>query len=1485
MANVTFTKRLGVIFFILIFTFDSFTQNKNKISEFSEEFPIFLTELKVFMTASNNDNLKSVYKRFLKDSKSFSKDEMKEIIKISNVMLSKKHKPKPHFLEFLSSITSINNSLNGNTLLNEWLDVMNEIVKYSSSKKIMLFCAFSNDLVTSNIIRNSRSAKWNFSNTDFHFKIESFEPVIIFDTPFDLICSSDKGSYTIFSTKGRYNFESSEWSGQDGLITWEKHGYSKDSVFANISSYKIDTRKSDLNADSALFYNKYDYPNSIIGRVNNKLTRGKQAALFPKFVSYSKAIELKEIFLNIDYRGGYNMYGKEFVADGGNYAEAKIVFKRNGNELFIANANKFIIKSNKIVASEAGVKIFFDSDSIYHANLQFKYDDNNRSLQLYRKVNSFSGAPMLNTYHNVTIDFELLKWNIDSNIITFGSLPGSAESRVEIESVDRYLKSKFQSMQGIDAIHPLLLINNYVRDRREENFYVNDFARYAKFPRLQMQHYLIQLANDGFIFYDFGSERITVLPKLYNYVNAASDIGDYDVISFNSIIKPGEYNTNDKYLVNAALNIITKDLNIIGVKNVEVSQNRGVYIYPKNGLIIVKKDRDFVFNGQIYAGKGRMNVFGKDFVFNYKEFKIDLNNIDSIQFSVPLYPYVEDLQGNKLLTPIKTVIESVRGDLRIDDPTNKSGIRKDSFPEFPIFRSFDNSFAYYDDNSLYNGVYDRDRFSFHLDPFEIDSVDNYTGKGLWFSGTFESADIFPVFDDTLRLQKDYSLGFKRKTPLNGFDIYKGKAKYYDDIQLSFDGLKGNGKFEYLSSSSIANDIIFFPDSTNLNTQIFNIDEVASGIEFPNVKNTETYMHFEAYNDKLNIYKTKDVFDFYNNQANFEGDLLMRPTGLTGGGIMSLDKAKVNSHLFTYNANWFASDTASLKVFEDGGNIAFKANDLNSYIDLSMRSGLFYSNGSESYVELPQNKYITYIDKLRWDMDEESLSLGDTITSGEGSEFVSVHPAQDSIRFFANSAFYSLKDYIIHANGVSNIEIADAIIYPDSGVVTVAKNAIIQTFYNAQVVADNLTKYHLFNNATVDIKTAHNFLASGDYTYKDATNNEQKIFFNKISVNLDTITKASGSVSNENVFHLDSKFDFKGDVNLIADQKDLNFDGYFIVNHECDFFDKDWVKFKSKIDPENIVFKLNDKIYNENNDLLSSGIIMSFDSTDFYSTFLSTKKLDALDVSVLSASYSLQYNSINQSFVIGGPDSLSNYFVLNDKTCKNSGEGILDLNLNLGQINSQFAGNITNDMYSNDTEIDGFFCLDFFLNKDAMDIMAEDLYGAPGDDFFEYDSKFAKNLTRIVGKEDAESLIVDLEMRDEYSKFPEALEHSIVFTNTKFKWDNINKSYVAKGAIAIHSIFDKVVNSFVDGYIIIEKGQNSDVLTIYLQTELYDEYYFYYKNGVMQAWSTNPYFTEAINEVSDGKRVAERSKGAQSYRYMTAADDITEKFLKMAKKKY
>ena len=68
-----------------------------------------------------------------------------------------------------------------------------------------------------------------------------------------------------------------------------------------------------------------------------------------------------------------------------------------------------------------------------------------------------------------------------------------------------------------------------------------------------------------------------------------------------------------------------------------------------------------MFNGQIIAGKGRLNLFGRGFVFNYDDFKLDLNQIDSVRFSIPVKPQIKDEYGNLVLTPLKTVIEAVRG--------------------------------------------------------------------------------------------------------------------------------------------------------------------------------------------------------------------------------------------------------------------------------------------------------------------------------------------------------------------------------------------------------------------------------------------------------------------------------------------------------------------------------------------------------------------------------------------------------------------------------------------------------------------------------------------------------------------------------------------------------------------------------------------------------------------------------------------------------
>ena len=113
---------------------------------------------------------------------------------------------------------------------------------------------------------------------------------------------------------------------------------------------------------------------------------------------------------------------------------------------------------------------------------------------------------------------------------------------------------------------------------------------------------------------------------------------------------------------------------------------------------------------------------------------------------------------------------------------------------------------------------------------------------------------------------------------------------------------------------------------------------------------------------------------------------------------------------------------------------------------------------------------------------------------------------------------------------------------------------------------------------------------------------------------------------------------------------------------------------------------------------------------------------------------------------------------------------MDWNLDLGQVKALNVGNVTHDIASQKTELDGFFMLDFLFSEEALQIMGQDLYDAPGDDMFEYDDKFSMNLKRVLGKEKGEVLLVDLEMKDDFSKFPNEMKHSIVFAKTNFKWD-------------------------------------------------------------------------------------------------------------------
>ena len=1459
MADFTFTKKIILLIFVLFFSLDLYSQKKEKTHAFSDDFSVFCLEFEEFCNSSSE--MKSLYKNYNKQISLYNPSQQELLITVVNNMLDKKLRKKPHFINFINSAIAVNDR--NQEYVSEWMNVVNKVIKKRSTKKLMNFFEFTDILMKENKLYSSKSSTWMVNENEYYFSIQNDEPVVIFSKNLDLSCVNSKGSVRIEDTKGVYYPLLNKWIGGSGIINWENHGFSKDSVFAQMSNYKINTKKSQWTADSSIFYNKQLFEKPIIGQLTHKIAYGKESEKYPSFTSYSKEISLKDIFSNVDYKGGYKLLGKEFVADGGDFAKARIIFKREGRDIFVINSNQFNITEDRIFSSSAGVKIFLESDSLYHSNLSFKYFDNKRQIQLYRDKNGPSGAPMLNTYHNLTIEFELLEWSIDNDIITFGSLPQTDKSIVRFESIDMFSELRHQSIQGIDAVHPLMLIKRFVDEIGSNRFYVSDFGKYARFPSHQIVPYLIRLARYGFVFYDFSDESIIVQPMLYNYIKAASKIEDYDVISFNSVaFSDNKGSVINEHLVNSILNISSKDLIISGVYNVKLSDVRNVEVSPDRGVITVKKNRDILFNGKIRVGGGRLYVSGKDFYFDYDQFKVDLQDIDFLQFAVP------EKGERKQLRPIETTLEYIKnenlalqGELRLDHPFNKSGFKKDSFPEFPIFKSFERSYAYYDKESIFNGVYNRSNFYFRVDTFVVDSLDTYTTRGLRFPGIFKSSGIFPDFRDTLVIQDDYSLGFRRNTPDDGFSIYNEKGRFYNQISLSNEGLSGEGIFEYRNSRASSDQILWFPDSANMHTTTFEISEIASGIEFPKVSNTETYIHFLPFEDKLHSSMKIDLYNFYSGQASFSGDLLMQPSSLTGNGIMKLEKAEVEADLFSYNANWFGSDNADLRVY-GGDNYAVKAYNLRTHIDLKMSEGIFNSNVSgSSNFDFIINQYKCYFDVCNWNMHKNIFLLGDTTDINSlGSKFVSSHPNQLSLSFFAKTGEYNLNEHVIKTYGAESIVVADAVIRPDSGFVTILKNAEIQELHNATI---ELT-HHTFTNAHIDIKSKFNYNATGNYTFLDAFNNKQHVFFNTIYVNSDSLTQARGDLDNKKPFQIDSKFNFKGSVDLYSDEKHLIFDGYFSLNHNCDLLAKEWVSFRSKIDPKDIVISLDSQIVNENNENLYAGIMMRKDTISIYSTFLNKKK-NIYDTELMSAVSSISYDNNREAYVISGLDSLDNSFVLYDNFCQTSGEGEIQLNIDLGKIDLQTFGEINHNLRKDNITIEGFILLDFHFSERAMLVMANEILAEKEASYIEYySSLFKRNIYRVIkDPEKASKFQKEIETNKIRTLPKELRGYELIFSNVKLEWDNQNKAFVSDGRyMGLNSINNKIINKDIEGRLIFEKrmGSNKDICYINL-TET--PFCFNYERTVMVAFSYNQDFHDIIKSVSDVKR---RLDGRPKYIY-------------------
>ncbi|HJX70706.1 MAG TPA: hypothetical protein VJ346_02105 [Bacteroidales bacterium] len=1455
-----------------------------ELKQFSEEPDEFISQLEVFMkkniTQADEEILKNFIEIWKVDSLDFmSADEKKELIEIFNILLDYKARTYPHFRDFILCIMSFRSTDTSADKYNTW---KKGFISLLNQKRITLsktgdFLEFTMNFLDSNFIYKSSSTIWKANPPDCRFVNEK-DVFLMEYTDADLVCYSKRDSINLFDTRGRYNPVERKWTGDGGLVTWERGGYSRDSVNARLSSYVIDMSKSEYAAENVVFTNKYFFSKPLTGTLTDKVKyiQSTGDATYPQFDSYQKNFYIKDLYDNIDYEGGLSMQGSKLVGTGDQNENAKIFILRNDSLLLLAKSGYFAFRADRINGTNTSVVIHLDRDSIFHPGLDFRYVVPTRQLTLSRSERFTSQSPYFNSYHNIDMSIEQLVWKTDEPLMHFRAPVGATIGNANFESADFFNYNWFNELQGMDEVHPLILIRSFSRKIKSEEFSADEFANYLKMPVHLVKQMLMRMSVAGFVYYDTNTEIATIKPKLHTYIAASVSQIDYDVISFPS--------RTSAPIENATFDLRTFDLTINGIPQIFVSDSQNVIIIPKRERIVMKKNRDFEFDGTVIAGLFTFD--GSNLFFSYDSFKINLQNVDLLQ--IKYRTGAVDGFGKPEIGSVNNVIQHITGELLVDRPDNKSG--RENYPEYPIFKSKENSYVFYERPDIQGGVYNQNEFYFEIYPYTMDSLDNFNKDYMLYDGEFISAGIFPPILQQLSLQNDKSLGFKHSTPEEGIPLYGGKGIFKNEFGISNSGLWGKGIIEYLTSATHSDDIVFYPDSTNAHATSFTIAKTSDGQQFPGVNSRNNYIRWLPYADEFYAYKKDVDFTMFNDSTHLAGSLKLEPTGLSGSGKMDLKNSEIASDLFTYNDDEIFADTSDfyLKSLHTTGFTVLTEN-VKSHIDYKEQKGYFNSNEDFSLVNFPENRYISYLDYFIWDMNKKEMAMGSRkqqptaqqATSEDeepvGPTYISMHPQQDSLNFISPLAYYDYQNNLIKATQVKFIDVADARIYPDEGNLIVEQDARIQPLENARVKANMLTRYHLFHSATINIYGRKSYDGLGNYDYEDENGDIQNIHFKQIQVDENLQTVATGEIYEPDNFKLSPYYSYIGKAYLEADKKFLTFDGALKIEHNCDGIVPKWLDFRCEIDPHNIYIPIPEQPLDINQLKIFAGLFMYYDSVHIYPAFMTPRK-NYSDRNIIPASGYLYYDKPSQLYRIASMEKLidrdlpGNYLSFHREDCELYGEGKLDLGIDLGLVKVRTAGNLRHNIINNTTTFDVFMGLDFFFEEKILNIVAYELDSIPGVPAADLNrTTYNRAIIELAGKSDAQAFKDELNLFGTVRNIPEELRYTLVFNDLKLEWNPETRSYMSVGKIGIGSINNIQINKLVDGLIEIQVKRSGDICDIYLEVDR-RWYYFGYTRGVLQVLSSNKEFLDPIIAMKPNERKQKvHGKGSLSYIYMVSTD--------------
>lgn len=1331
-------------------------------------------------------------------------------------------------------------------------------------------------------LRKSSTFEWLVPNMRYQIR---FEPELhyVFQNV-DLICRREKDSIAIEGTTGSYYPFRSAWEGRGGKVYWTRVQFAPNEVNATLSNYKLQTTESSYTADSVTFWNNDYLEKPIKGSLKDALVRQheKQEIQYPHFTSYERRMHLKNLMDGVQFVGGCEMIGKRLVGVGTTEEPVKFTLKRKGKPFLTVTAERIAFGRDFIGSIYAQVTIHMGQDSLYHRGLQFVYNEEQKQLRLAPSELLITQSPLYSSYHNMSMHFEELRWDKDSDKIIFGPKQGATTARAYFESDNYFDIDEFDQRRGRESAHPLLELANFTDKVKSRTFRVIDYAKYIRYPYEQVSHLLMYLAMEGFLLYDMGKDQITVLQKLYDQILARGARRDYDVIRFSSAV--------GKDLANAVLDLNTSDLDVYSVSHISVSDSQKVEIEPRGRFVRLGRNRSISFDGRVDVGM--FSFMGTGMTFNYEDFSIDLKEVDSATMRFQNNKKYT-LEGHRARDNVNSYLRQMTGRVYIDKPNNKSGLRKN--PDYPILESTKPSYVYYDDRKIFGGVYERKNFYFEIPPFTFKNLNNFEAEDLVFGGTMNTDNIFAPFQDTLRLRPDASLGFVHPTPPEGMAIYAGKGRFFNNIDLSNAGLKGDGKLQYLTSTTTSSAFNFFPDSTIAVSSAFDIARQDEGIGFPDTHGGAHPIRWLPRKDVFFAYKGETPFKMYERNAEFVGDYTLCPISLTGKGLVDMKKANMTSRHFQFDSYKWLADTMQVKFYVPGETVeAFTSDFLSGRVNYRIREGEFWRINASIFGNLLALRYDTHADRLFWPMDRDELRFQtrtrqDAVATGKfrptnmldqdtipvGSIFYSVAQYEDSLYFMSRNATYFLRKSRLEADTVPYVLVADAVTYPHKEHVSVDAVERMLPLRKSRLVANVFDRYHNIYDATLTLRGRYSYVGEGWIDYHDERDSIQPIRLDSIYItppHQGNATQAYGFKTVDDDFKLSPRFHYEGKIVVDANEPYYLFQGGVEPLYHCaDMKKTGLLSFISRLKPDSLMIPVTSPQRDLNNKWLASGVVISNDSTHLYHSFVS-ERFRPLDRDLVRPEGFLTFDRRRARFIMAdslqflSPDSVAQHLEFDPHECRSFTNGVIRLPFDFNRVRTDVTGRMLYDANDSIHMFRAFLDFHFLFSKDAMQLLVQALLSNP--DLVVLDESqenYTMGLRHRLPKSVYERVRNQIDLFGAAKEPLPQLDATISLTDVTLRWDPATRSFVSIGRLGIGSLMGEKIGRKVDGYLELIREYGGDRFVLYLEPKPGVSYTFSYADNTLQASSSDDDYLKIIKKTPRRKR-KEKGSGRMGYIY-------------------